>query len=149
MFISISAATQHIESGQCQGKLSAADFRNLINQENNPLAKKGLPADILAGTTSTHTWRSGIIPSRVKAALADTPDGFKPEELVPKNFVSVLDHTLPAKPAPAPKENMGNYWSEMAKAYVCPRPKCRKKFRSAPALRAHLESITHDKKSFR
>jgi len=113
------------------------------------MAKKGLPENILAGTTSTHTWRAGILPPRVRAALAKTPGGYKPGELVPKDFVSVLDHTLPPKPASSPKENLRECWDEMFEAYVCPRPKCRKKFRLATALKAHLDSSVHEKKSFR
>jgi len=124
-------------------------FRELINYENSPLAKKYLPTDILAGSTTTHTWRAGIVPGRVKVALAETGNGFKPEELTPKGFVSVLDYTLPAKPTDFPMEDPEDYWNKILEAYVYPRLRCGKKFTSATALRAHLESITHDKKPFR
>jgi len=38
-----------------------------------------------------------ILPTCVNAAFTDTPDGLAPEELIPKDFVSLLDYTLPAK----------------------------------------------------
>ncbi|RPA98190.1 hypothetical protein L873DRAFT_1844405 [Choiromyces venosus 120613-1] len=98
LFNSISAVTHHIESGQCEVKLSAADFHNPINYENNLLGNNDLFAKILARTITTHTKRAGILPPRVNAALADIPDGCTAEEFVPKDRVSILDHTLPAKP---------------------------------------------------
>jgi len=149
LFNAISGITQHIESGQCTGNLSPSGFRKLINYENTPLAKKDLPADILAGSTTTHIWRAGILPGRVKAALAETSNGFKPEELVPKDFVSVLDYTLPPKPTNPPAENLADCWNKILGAYLCPRLRCGKKFATVTALRAHLDSITHDKKAFR
>ncbi|CUS11749.1 unnamed protein product [Tuber aestivum] len=149
LFNSVSGITQHLESGQCNGGITPSEFRELINYENTPLAKQDLPLNILAGSTTTHTWRAGIIPRRVKAALAESGAGSKPGELVPKNFVSVLDYTLPAKPASPPAESLREHWNEMLSSYVCPRPKCGKKFISTTALKAHLDSNTHDKKSFR
>ena len=149
MFNSISGITQHIESRQCKGDPSPEDFHELINYQNSPLAKKDLPTDILAGSTTTHTWRAGILPGRVKVALAETGNGFKPEELAPKGFVSVLDYILLAKPTDSPMEDLEDCWNKILEAYVCPRLRCGKKFTSATALRAHLESITHDKKAFR
>jgi len=148
-FNSISGITQNIESGQCKGDLSPEDFRELINYENSPLSKKDLPAGILAGSTTTHTWRAGILPGRVKVALAETGNGFKPEELAPKGFVSSLDYTLSAKPIDSPMVDPEDCWNKILEAYVCPRLRCGKKFTSPTGLRAHLESITHDKKAFR
>ena len=149
MFSSIPAVTQHIESGQCQGRVSASDFRNLVNREKNLISKNDLQVDILAGATTTQAWPASIIPPRVKAGLAHTPEGFIAEKPVPKDFVSVPDQTLPAKPASSRIENLSEFWNETLGVYVCPLLKCQKKFCSSTALQAHLESITHDKKSFR
>ncbi|KAG0126561.1 hypothetical protein HOY82DRAFT_627338 [Tuber indicum] len=150
LFNNISGISQHIESGQCNGQISPSEFRELINYENNPLAKRDLPADLLAGSTTTHSWRAGIIPQRVKVSLAQTSDGSKPDELAPKDFVSVIDYTLPAKPASQqPVENLGSCWNNIVKAYVCPRPRCGRKFNTISAIKAHLQSVTHDKKAFR
>ncbi|KAG0635819.1 hypothetical protein HOY80DRAFT_1024830 [Tuber brumale] len=150
LFNAISGISQHIESGQCQGQLSPGEFRELINYENNPLAKKHLPANILAGSTTTHIWRAGILPQRVKASLALTSSGSKPDELAPKDFVSVIDYSLPTKPeSQQPFETLRNCWNDIVKAYVCPRPRCGRKFNNISALKAHLQSVTHDKKAFR
>ncbi|PWW73582.1 hypothetical protein C7212DRAFT_365706 [Tuber magnatum] len=149
LFNTVSGIAQHIESGQCLGNISPSEFRELVNYENTPLAKQDLPTNILAGSTTTHTWRAGIIPQRVKAALAETGSSSKPEKLVPKGFVSVLDYTIPAKPSRPPVENLREHWNEMFKMYVCPRPKCGKKLASMTGLKAHLESNAHEKKLFR
>jgi len=60
------------------------------------------------------------------------------EELVPKDFVSVLDHTLPAKPTSSSMENPGEYWNEMLGAYVCPHPKSPRKLVMLPGLKPIL-----------
>ena len=47
---------------------------------------------------------------------------------------------------------MGNpvdYWNEKLEAYVYPHPKCGRQFACATGLGANLESITHDKNTFR
>jgi len=130
--------------------LSPSGFRKLINYANTPCAKKGLPAEILAGIDTTHTWHSGILPERVESALAETSNWLKPEDLAPKDFVGVLNCTLPAEPTNPPIENLLDCWNGILGAYLCPRVlKCWKKFASASGLRDHLESITHDKKAFR
>jgi len=112
-----------------------------------PLLRMTSPLPFSLGTT-THTWRAGILPGRVKVALAETGNWFKPEELVPKGFVSVLDYALPAKPTDSPMEDPEDCWANILEAYVCPRLRCGKEFTSTTALRAHLESTTHEKKAF-
>jgi len=104
LFSPTSDITRHIESDQCKGDLSPSSFRELINYENIPFSKKNLLVGILT-SSSTHTWHAGILPGCFKAAIAETSNRLKPEELTPKDFVSVLDCTLLDKPTCSPMEN--------------------------------------------
>ncbi|PWW79676.1 hypothetical protein C7212DRAFT_341941 [Tuber magnatum] len=74
---------------------------------------------------------AGILPHRVKTALAQTPGDLKPDELVPTDSVGVLNHTPPAKPADKPMENLEDLWRETCEAYC---------FVSSPAFIQHAES---------
>jgi len=77
--------------------------------------------------------------------MDETPKDFNREELVEKDFISLLDYALSAKPIDSPMENLADYWNEMLEAYLCPCPKCGKIFTRITGLRAHPESVTHDK----
>ncbi|KAG0131746.1 hypothetical protein HOY82DRAFT_484720 [Tuber indicum] len=129
-FSAIFAIVRHIESDRCKGGLSAAGLHIPISKENTPLAMKDLPAGILAGTTTAHAWHPDIMPQGVKSALSKTPDGSKTEELVPEDFFTVLDCTIPALPDSPPTEILAGCWNELVERYVCPRLRCGKKFNS-------------------
>ncbi|KAG0131747.1 hypothetical protein HOY82DRAFT_645746 [Tuber indicum] len=148
-FSAIFAIVRHIESDRCKGWLSAAGLDIHIKKENTPLAMKDLPAGILAGTTSTHTWHPDIMPQRVTSALRRTPDGSKTEEPVPKDFFTVLDYTIPDLPDSPQSENLEGCWNESFGSYFCPILRCGKKFHSISELEKHLVSLAHLKKAFR
>lgn len=74
------ASPSYIESGQCKGK---AEFRNLINYANNPLAKNERPLRRYSCWNHHYLYSEGWYSS--------------PEELVPKDFVGILDRILLAK----------------------------------------------------
>ncbi|PUU72804.1 hypothetical protein B9Z19DRAFT_1136680 [Tuber borchii] len=145
LFSSNSAVTQHVQSGNCKGKLPVSDFRNLVSRENDPISKNHFQVEIRAGAPTTQALRAGVIPPLVKAPLAETPKRFKAEEPVSKGSISVPDQTLPSKPTNSRIENVSEFWDAALGVYFCPVLKCRKKFYSPTALQAHLESVTHDK----
>ncbi|PWW79675.1 hypothetical protein C7212DRAFT_341939 [Tuber magnatum] len=147
-FATNAAVYRHIESGECRGDRSLPDFRKRIREKNAPFAKEG-PDDILTGTTTTQTWRPGVLPPRFKTARAEIPGGFRPGKTTPRDPASVRNHTPPSKPGRKPAESLGECWKGEVGSYVCPRLMCGKKLKTVGALVDHLKSNAHDKKSFR